>query len=105
QVCRTRLMEASHEISIWKFLASPAILSLDRHHDLGRNPPIPSRFLSRETTQHCALVVTAARRAKSAFHQRRHEPVRADLPWTAETFMDSGACGRHPEMHPRRRQT
>src|SRR5436190_3387781 len=93
------------KISIWKSAASPAICSLDRHHDLGRNPPILSRFLSRETTHHCALVLAIARRAESAIHECWHEPVRADLSRPAKAGVESAARGRHTEVHSGRRET
>ena len=48
--------------------------------DLRRNPPVISRFLPREAAHHRALVIAHAGRAEPAVHQRRHEPVRADLP-------------------------
>src|SRR5438270_2592509 len=69
------------------------------HHDLGANPAIVSRFLSRETAHYRAVVIAAARRAESAFHQRRHEPVCAHFSRTAKTVVESAARGRHTEMH------
>src|SRR5438067_12578209 len=87
------------KISIWKSAASPAICSLDRHHDLGRNPPILSRFFSRETTHHCALVLATARRAESAVHECWHEPVRADLSRAPEASVEPASRGPQTETH------
>src|ERR1700688_4002919 len=72
------------------------------HHDLGADSAIVSRFLPRETAYHCALVVAFARCAESAFHERRHEPVRADFSGTAKAVMEPAARRRHAEMHSRR---
>src|SRR5882672_10715663 len=57
------------------FRHSSFVIRHFRHHDLGANPAIISRFFSRETAHHCAVVIAFARRAESAFHQRGHEPV------------------------------
>ena len=54
-------------------------------NDLGANQTIISRFLSRETAHHCAVIVPVAGRAKSPFHQCGHEPVRADFSWAAKS--------------------
>src|SRR5437588_3286079 len=63
------------------------------HHDLGANPAIFSRFLSRETAHHCALVIAPARRAQSAFHQRRHQPDRAEFSRTPKSVVESAPRG------------
>src|ERR1700686_4962433 len=75
------------------------------HHDFGANSAIVSRFLSREKAHDCAVIVAFARRAESAFHQRRHEPVRADFSRPAKAVLDSAARGRYAELHSSRRQT
>src|SRR5438128_1819370 len=40
--------------------------------------------------------------AESAFHECWHEPVRADLPGTTKSSMETSARGRYAEMHSRR---
>ena len=49
-------------------LASREMSRLIRVNDVRADPAIVSRFLSRETAHHCALVILATRRAESAFH-------------------------------------
>src|SRR6266567_1132241 len=83
---------------------SASFSPLDRHHDLGPDSAILSRFLSRETALHCAVVVAPAGRAQLAFHQRRYEPVRADLSRATKAALESATRGRHPEMHSCRRE-
>src|SRR5581483_6718514 len=78
---------------------------LNRHHDFGGDTAIISRLLSRERPHHRPVVAAFAGRAEFAFHQCRHEPVRADLSWPTKTAVESAARGRHAEMHSRRRQT
>src|SRR5207249_3206396 len=74
-------------------------------HDLGPDQAIVSRFLPREEAHHRAFIVALAGRAEPAFHQRRHEPVRANFSWSTETVVESAARGRYPKMHSGRRQT
>src|SRR5258708_6814184 len=86
-------------------LASCRTCALFQHHDLGANSPILSRFLPREKAHDRPVVAAVAGSAQFAFHQRRHEPVRADLSRTTKAVMEAGPSGRYPEMHSRRRQT
>src|SRR5438552_2975806 len=74
-------------------------------HDLGPDQAIVSRFLPREEAHHRAFVVALDGRAEPAFHQRRHEPVRANFSWSTETVVESAARGRYPKMHSGRWQT
>ena len=63
------------------------------HDDFGPNSTIISRFFSRETAHGCTVVIPFAGRAESAFHQRRHEPVRADLSRPTKAVVASPAGG------------
>src|SRR5437773_6770534 len=74
-------------------LASCGTCALFQHHDLGANSPILSRFLPREKAHHRAVVAAFAGRAQFAFHQCRHEPVRADLSWATKAVMETASCG------------
>jgi len=73
--------------------------------DFGADQTIISRFLSREGAHHRAVLIAAARRAESAFHQRGYESVRSDLSRATKAGMEAAARGRHPEMRSRRRKT
>ena len=74
-------------------------------HDLRRNPPILSRFLSRETAHDRAVGFALAGLAESAFHERGHEPVRPDFSRATKAAVESASRRRHAEMHPRGRKT
>src|SRR5438093_6042185 len=74
-------------------------------HDLGPDPAIVSRFLPREEAHHRAFVAALAGRAEPAFHQRRHEPVRANLFGSAKASVESATRCRYAKVHSRRRQT
>ncbi len=71
-------------------------------NDLRPDPPVVPRFLRLEAARRRAVVVPDADRPQPAFHERRHEPVRALLPRRPGGPVE--ARGRHPEMHPRGRQ-
>ncbi len=55
-----------------------------KNDDFGADQRIISRFLSREGAHHRAVVILAAGRAQSPFHQRGHESVRPDLSRTTK---------------------
>src|SRR5437667_10587835 len=74
------------------------------HHDLGANPAIVSRFLSRETAHDCAVFAAFTGRAQSAVHQCRHKSVRADLSRPAKTLVEPAARRRHTKMYSRWRE-